>query len=202
MTIRIAALFPIDMGNYERNTFPVRETFTKLNNNSTDVKFIAYHWRRSGNFLFEDLGEDSLIKAKDIAERVLGLACLVRPERVLKKIFGNVPPNSATTKGGSIVLSTSAGLKKIIYVALIEDVVERYRVVGSITSRVEVLKWVSPKDVLCLYDRPGKGGDVGEVTTAVLKKLHLISSLGHIKGTGRALSVIQDILQRRNLRRN
>ena len=200
MSIRIAALFPVDMGNYERNPLSVRETFTKLNENFAGVKFMAFHWRRSGNFLFEDSGEDSLAKAKEIGERVLDLACLVRPERVLKSVDENVPVKSSTTKGGSVVLPTSSGLKKVIYVALSDDVTESNRFIGSITSRVEVLNWVSPKDALCLYDRPGKGGDVGEVTNAVLKKLHLISSLRHIKGTGRALSVIQDILHGRNLR--
>ena len=103
------------------------------------VKFIAYHWRRSGNFLFEDSGEHSLEKAKEIGERVMDLVCLVRPERVLKCVDENVPAKSTTTKGGSVVLPTSSGLKKIIYVALSADVPESYRVLGSITSRVEVL---------------------------------------------------------------
>ena len=84
---------------------------------------------------------------------------------------------------------------------LSESVEERYHITGPINPRVDIYKWVSPSDVLLLYTRPQTGGDVGQVTTALLK--HLKKNcvlLTQLDGTGRAMGVIKDLVTGNKLR--
>ena len=184
------------MGNYGQNCLSVKGTFEKLRDHSQDVQFIACHWRRSGNFVFIDSGQTTKQMALEIGEAVTGLKCLIRRFSDLEKVNQAVPRQAKTTGHGSVILPT--GDKKLIHVALSQDVVDRDRKVGAIKLRVEILTWPTPQDVLCLYDRPQKGGDVGQVTNGVLAGLR--KSHPDISGTGRALSVILDLLENRNLR--
>lgn len=188
-----AVLLPIDMGNYGRNRQPVKEIFKELHDHPIGVRFISYHWRPSGNFVFDDYGEEIRQKALEAGEAVIGLKCIIRTFLDLGKVVQAGPPE-AQIKHGSVILPTG---EKLIHVALSKSVIETPRPTGRIGRRVEILTWPSPQDVLCAYDRPQKrGGDVGQVTNNVLKILRIPS----IYGTGRALSVIRDLLENRNIR--
>lgn len=82
----------------------------------------------------------------------------------------------------------------MIFVALSEDVSLERQFTGSIHRRIELVAWPSARDVLCLYDRPGEAGDVGQVTRAVLNELRSVGAAHQLFGTGRAMSVIRDLL--------
>jgi len=133
-------------------------------------------------------------------QETTGLRCLVRTFSNLEKVDKAVPPN-ARTERGSVILSTETGPKKLIHVALSKAIVETARSTGEIGAHVEILGWPSSRDVLCLYDRPKRGGDVGHVTRKVLAVLKSADPdiYGDIYGTGRAPSVIRDLLYERNL---
>ena len=196
----LAVLLPVDMGNYKRNNFLVRDIFRKLRGSSKEVKFIAYHWRRSGNFIFIDSGETTRKKALEIGENVTTLKCLVRRFSELRRVLQLVQPKIQVTKGGAMVLPTSAGPRLLIHVALSHEVIEKNRHIGEIDNRVRVLTWPSPQDVLCLYNRPSKAGDVGHVTNKVLAALRQRYPAPELRGTGRTLGVIRDLLENRGLR--
>ena len=193
-----AVLLVINMGNYGHNCLPVKETFKKFRQHSQEVEFIAYHQNQSGNFVFVDSGEETRKRALETGEAVTDLSCLVRGFSELKQVDQEVPPEAQTTRRGSVILPTG---EKLIHVALSKTVIEKARHIGRIGSRgsrVEILVWPSPQDVLCLYDRPQEGGNVGQVTSKVLRFLRNHSP--DIYGTGRALSVIRDLLTDRNIR--
>jgi hypothetical protein len=70
-----AVLLPKNMGNRGQNELSVRATFLELARASTQVRFIAYHYRRSGNFVFEYDDECAISEAAKIGEQVIGLQC-------------------------------------------------------------------------------------------------------------------------------
>ena len=179
------------MGNYGRNSLQPKEIFERLRIHSEAVQFLAYHWRRSGNFVFVDSGEKTRQGALEAGEAVIGLKCLFRTFSDLRKVNQAVPPD-AEIKNGSVILPTG---EKLVHVAL-SRAVSISKQHGKISLRVEILAWPSPRDVLCAYTRPPRGGDVGHVTNNVLK----IFRDPAIHGTGRALSVIRDLLENRNMR--
>ncbi len=90
----------------------------------------------------------------------------------------------------------------MILVALSGELPPFCRFVGSINPRIELVAWPSARDVLCLYDRPGEAGDVGQVTRAVLAKLRRSGTARQLYGTGRAMSVIRDLLAGRYVQRS
>ena len=187
-----AVLLPIDMGNYGRNSLQPKEIFERLCTHSQEVQFLAYHWRRSGNFVFSVSKEETGKRALETGEAVIGLKCLFRTFSDLRKVNRAVPPD-AEIKNGSVILPTG---EKLIHVALSKTVIKTARAIGKISPRVKILAWPSPRDVLCAYARPPRGGDVGQATNNVLKVFRDPA----IHGTGRALSVIQDVLEDRNMR--
>ena len=196
----LAVLLPVDMGNYKRNNLPVREMFEKLRRYSKEVEFIAYHWRRSGNFIFIDSGETTRKRALEIGEKLTALKCLTRRFSELRKVLQTMQPQIQVTKGGAMILPTPAGPRRLIHVALSHEVMEKTRRIGEIASRVEILAWPSPRYVLCLYNRPSNGGDVGHVTNKVLAVLRQSYFASDLHGTGRTLGVIRDLLENRGLR--
>ena len=181
------------MGNYGHNRRPVKEIFEELRQDSQGARFIAYHWRPSGNFVFVDCGEETRKRALEAGEAITGLKCLIRTFCDLGKVTQAVSPEAQTTRKGSVILPSG---EKLIHVALSKAAIETVRLTGRIGARVEILAWSSPQDVLCAYARPSNGGDVGQVTNNVLKILRDPS----IHGTGRALSVIRDLLADLNMR--
>lgn len=196
----IGVLFPIDMGNYARNSVGICEVFTRLNAASQSVRFVAYHWRRSGNFCFTADRGVNLQSVVQLGQDVTGLMCVVRTLDELKLVLAAVPPAAQSTKGGSIVLHTPSGTQKLIHVALSSNVPADRQITGQVATRVQILAWPSSRDVLCLYSRPSVGGDVGQVTQAVLRNLRSKMPWLTWHGTGRAISVIREIVDGTGLR--
>ncbi len=97
-----------------------------------------------------------------------------------------------------MILSTSAGDKKLIHVALSQDVGAPIQCTRAIGAGVETLAWPTTRDIVCLQDRPENNGSVGQATTMALKICR--QSHPDIYGTGRALGVVRDILEDRKLR--
>ena len=191
----LAALFVVDMGNYDRNSLSLPETLLSLRKATQDVEFVGYHRRRSGNFVFVDSGDSSLGTAQLIGQRVTQLPCLVRRYADLRNVRQAVPSKAYTTPQGSIEIATSNGPRKIIWVGLSEDVHQLAHFTGSLNSRGTVCGCTSVRDVLCFYDRPSSGGNVGQVTRAIEKSLRQRGMNDHIVATGRALSVLGDLLE-------
>lgn len=190
------------MGNYAHNSVEIRQIFQKLREGTSMIQFVGYHPRRSGNFMFwPGANQEDLQKAKQIGEAVTQLPCLTRSRDSLLLVNTQLPREIQSTARGSLYLETEKGPRKIILVMLSESIEERYHITGPINPRVDIYKWVSPSDVLLLYTRPQTGGDVGQVTTALLKHLKKnCAFLTQLDGTGRAMGVIKDIVTRKNLR--
>jgi hypothetical protein len=109
-------------------------------------------------------------------------------------------PADANTIRGSVVLATDSGTKRVILVAMSELVPSGFAKTGAVSSRVSVLSWPSSRDIVCLYDRPGESGDVGEVTRAVVKATKKLGGSPALCETGRTMGVIRDLLVGRNMR--
>ena len=190
----LAVLFVRDMGNYGQNSLSVEEVFQELRSQSKRVRFIGYHRRRSGNFLFEESGEDSLEAARVVAEKVTRLPCLIRHFQDLDRIAKAIPRACVTTTKGSVVFKTNQGPRKVIWVGISKPIAEVSQFTGALTHRVSIIGWPTVQDVLCLYDRQASGGDVGQVTGAVVKALQRRGIGDNVIATGRAVSVIKDLL--------
>lgn len=190
----LAVLLPVNMGNRGHNVLDVRATFQRFNNVSQRARFISFHPRISGNFVFGNSRNDVIDEAIRIGQVVIGLRCLARRFSELRQVDQTMPKGVEITKGGSVVLRTSSGMRRVIYVALSGNIPVAFRVVGPMTPRISIISWPSERDVLCLYDRPGESGDVGQVTRAVVTKLNKHVTPPTIYGTGRAMGVIHDIL--------
>lgn len=189
--LRLAALFPVNMGNRGQNVFPLAEVFEKLRAASAGVTYIGHHGRISGNFVFRYSQDSDPASAARIAEGILRLRRIARPLRDLAGAEAAIPPN-ATVVRRSVVVPKGSSNWRVVLVMLSEDVSSSRRMTGSISPRVDAMTWTSVRDVLCLYDRPGESGDVGQVTRTVLAALS--DSAASIVGTGRAMSVICDLL--------
>jgi len=196
----LAVLLFVDMGNYGRNPYPIRDVFLKLKKATQVVQFVAYYWRRSGNFLFVNAGENSLSEAQRVGARIIGLPCVVRRLVDLEQVEKAVPAKAKITPGGSFVLPTASGPRKLIYIALSDSVPIEHHMVGKVGIRGEILSWPSGRDVLSLYDRPSRGGDVGQVTNAVMTALHKRLGSDNLYATGRAIGVIRDLRSSKGLR--
>ncbi len=195
-----AVLFPIDMGNYKRNSLPIPAIFESLRKASRTAQFVGYHWRRSGNFVFTASHENLLPSVAELGQAVTGLPCIVRKIEELRVVLGAVPAETHSTQGGSVVLHTSKGPQKLIHIALSSDVAPGLQAMAQLSSRVSILKWPSSHDVLCMYSRPSVGGDVGQVTQAVLNYLEKKAPGVGWHATGRAIGVIREIVEGTRLR--
>ena len=193
-TETLAVVLPIDMGNYGQNLLSVKETFIRLAAATSSIRFVKYHWRRSGNFLFIAEDTNAVQIAASIAQQVTGLPCLVRTIEQLRAVLTSLPSTVQATKRGSYFLMTADGPRKVIHVALSHDIQADERRMGTISPRVSVLSWPSGRDLLCLYLRPSRGGDVGQVTNAVLKAWRKTHYSDRLHGTGRAIGVIHDLV--------
>ena len=200
MSQDLAVLFPVNMGNRGQNVLGVQETFQKLSRASQRVCFISFHPRISGNFIFAGLGDEVINEAITIGQTVTRLRCLARRFSELRQVDQAMPKGAETSKGGSVVLQTLSGMRRVIYVALSRSIPAELRFIGQVVPRISIISWPSERDVLCLYDRPGESGDVGQVTRAVVARLNKHVTTSEIFGTGRALGVIRDILSGNRLR--
>lgn len=189
-----AVLLPVNMGNRGHNMLDVQEIFQRFSRASQCARFISFHPRISGNFVFGSSRDEAIDEAIRIGQVVTGLKCLARRFSEMRQALQAMPEGIEITKGGSVVLRTSSGMRRVIYVALSRNIPASFRFVGQMAPRVSIISWPSERDVLCLYDRPGKSGNVGQVTRTVVTKLNKHVPAPEIYGTGRAMGVIQDIL--------
>ena len=195
----LGVVFPVDMGNRGRNQFRVEDVFSELRRlgDPDPVEFIAHHWRPSGNFVFVQRAADSDARASALVSSLTKLDCIVRSFSDLVQLDWHVPTSSVTTPRGSVVLTDLPGTWRVVAVFLSEDVAPKMQITGTLTSKVRILGWPSARNLVCAYDRPGEAGDVGQVTRAVIRRLghHLL-----LRGSGRTLGVLRDILTGRSLR--
>ena len=196
----LAALFPEDMGNRGRNVLSVAETALRLAQASSHVRFVGYHWRISGNFVFEWKDAADMGEAERAGQQVTQLRCLARPFQGLRQVDAAVPAGAHVIRN-SVLLNKDLGTWRVIFVALSEPVPTTFRATGDLTRQVAVLSWPSERDVLCAYDRPGESGDVGQVTRAVVKAVKRSGGLHAVYGTGRAVGVLRDLLAWRGVSR-
>lgn len=195
-----AVLLPVNMGNRGHNVLDVRKTFQQLSGASPCVRFISYHSRISGNFVFDSSRDEVIGEAIRIGQVVTGLRCLARRFSELRRVDQAMPKGIEITRGGSVVLHASSGMRRLIYIALSRNIQAAFRFVGQMTPRISIISWPSERDVLCLYERPGESGDVGQVTRAIVTRLNKHDTPPDIYGTGRAMGVIHDILSGNRLR--
>ncbi len=189
----LGVVFPVNMGNRGQNVFPVAELFEKLRRAQRGAEFVGYHRRLSGNFVFRLGANAEMQHAVSTAERVVGLKCLARSLTDLARVDAAVPVGASLSRT-SVVVRKREVKWRVICVALSESIPPPRRFIGTVNSRIELIAWPSARDVLCLYDRPGAAGDVGQVTRAVLRRVSRSEATSTLYGTGRAMSVIRDLL--------
>ena len=185
---QLAVLFVRDMGNYEQNRLNPATVLVQLRSNTAGVRFTGYHWRPSGNFLFICDSDRTLRAAQAVGEKVIKLPCLVRTATEVEACVQAMPHECEETVQWSVILKAPEGIRKIIWVGLPVPIAEHERTVGRISARCSIHSWTSPTDVLCFYDRPKQGGDVGQVTTALVRAIRRGSDL---LATGRSMGLIR-----------
>jgi hypothetical protein len=190
--------FPRTWGNRGQNVLPVKGAALRLARTSPRVPFVAYHWRISGNFIFRWTDETNVREAIEVGRQVIGLRCVARTFDELKRVAGATPAGAEVIRS-SVVLETSLGPRRVIVVALSEPVPSERQVTGTVNGRTQILSWPSARDVLCLYERPGESGDVGQVTRAVVGAIGKLGALPGLYGTGRAMGVVRDLLAGRGV---
>src|SRR2546422_1868526 len=189
----LGVVFPANMGNRGQNVFSVSKVFKELVSKSTEIEFVGYHRRISGNFVFRYNADREMQKAASVAEEVLGLECLARSFVDLTHVDSSVPSVAEVVRG-SVVVRTQKRVQRVIFVGLSTDVPLEHQARGVLTPKIEVITWPSARDVLCLYDRPGAAGDVGQVTQAVVKGIPRPKTTSQLYGSWRAMSVVRDLL--------
>jgi len=156
--VPLGVLFPVNMGNRGQNMLPVDETFRRLRVASSHVRFVAYHPRISGNFVFENVDRKAIQEAVTIGTRITGLTCLARSFDDLATADRAVPLAAEVIRD-SVVLQTLSGVRRIVFVTLSDGIGVHSRFVGILGKRIEALSWSSDRDVLCHYERPGEQGE-------------------------------------------
>lgn len=196
----LAVLFPVNMGNRGQNMLDVRQTFQRFLQATDRVRFVAFHPRLSGNFLFVDSGGETLETAVAIGKAVTGLRCLARRLSDLTHAVRAMPLEAKANQRGSVVLEEQSRTWRVIYIALSASIPPQCRFLGQLRPRIRVIAWPSENDAICLYDRPGETGDVGQVTKAVVARLQRCVRGSELYGTGRAMSIVCEILSGKSLR--
>jgi hypothetical protein len=196
----LAAIFPEDMGNRGRNVLSVRDTALRLAELSLPIRFVGYHWRLSGNFVFEWNDPVDMRKAEKLGQQVTQLRCLARRFQDLRALETAVPEQAQVIRN-SVLIKAESSTWRVIFVALSEPLAARVRASGELTPRVAVLSWPSERDALCVYERSGESGDIGQVTRAVVRAVKRSGAPATLFGTGRAMGVVQDLLAWRGVNR-
>lgn len=189
----LAALFPVNMGHYAANRIDVASAFGDLRRGGTGADFVAYHRNPSGNFLFAEAKATGVEGIRAAAEKVLMLECVGRRFSDLIQVLQAVP-SAATLGDRSVRLIRDGREMKVIVVFLSREVPASARSCGSLGARVSVLRWVSGRDVLCLYDRPRRNGSVGQVRQALLRSITQKTAEAGLSGTARAVGVVRDLV--------
>jgi len=197
----LGVVFPVNMGNRGSNEIPPRVVFQRARTSKTGLELIGYHWRKSGNFVFLRSDRAPESRAADAVSGITKLESISRSFSALVQLSWHVPTGAKATAHGSVILDDPSGVWRVIALFLSEDIPPEKRLVGAVKPKIKLLSWSSAKDVLCAYDRPGEPGDVGQVTRAAVSGLRSTAMLPKLIGSGRAFSVVHDILCGRNLRR-
>ncbi len=184
----LAVLFPSGMGIYKQQRRSPAEISERLRRVSPMIDAVAYHWRPSGDFLVEDPGVEALSMVATSAEQALGLAIVARRFPQLQQLEWAWPTDFVSP------LDPIPGTDIRVAVMLSMAVPEGHRISGRLRSRIEVVRWVSAQDVLCLYRRPLKNGSLGHVSTAVLAALNQRSLCAERCATARSMSVVAQLL--------
>jgi dephospho-CoA kinase len=196
----IGVVFPINMGNRGQHAISLELVFAKLREQTEGVSFIAYHRRPSGNFFFVSRGSDTPVRAAAAVSALTELNCVVRQFSDLVRLDWTVPADVVTTPHGSVILNEPTGTWRAIAVFLSESVLAEKQLTGMVAARIKMVGWASQQDVVCAYNRPGEAGDVGEVSRAVVRKLRKVADQSALRGSGRSLGVVRDLICGRNLR--
>ena len=141
------------------------------------------------------------MKAAAAVSLVTKLDSVARPFCSLVQLNWHVPEHVRATPHGSVILDDASRTWRLVTVFLSEEIPADERPIETLTPKIKLLAWPSGRDVLCAYDRPSEPGDVGQVTRAVVSKLRSAVSLPKLLGSGRALSVVRDILGGKGVRR-
>jgi dephospho-CoA kinase len=202
-TRRVAPLgvvFSVNLGNRGRNEIPPGVVFRDVRIANVGPEFLGYHWRKSGSFVYVRPDTDADVKAAAAVSLVTKLDSVARPFCSLVQLNWHVPEHVRTTPHGSVILDDASGTWRLVTVFLSEEISADERPI-ELTPKIKLLAWPSGRDVLCAYDRPSEPGDVGQVTRAVVSNLRSAVSLPKLLGSGRALSVVRDILGGKGVRR-
>ena len=196
----LAVLFPVNMGNRGQNELHCGRMIQKLARaGDTTVRFVGYHWRRSGNFMFHDTGTDAIRAAVTVCGQATGLKSVARRFPELFRADWSVP-EAETTRHGSVVLPGSNEAMRLVAVFLSESIGPTLRATGPIRQDIHVLSWPSDSDVICAYQRPGEGGDVGQVTRAIVQDFKSRGAARDVFGSGRSVGLLREILKGSGLR--
>jgi dephospho-CoA kinase len=191
----LAAMFVIDAENCGRNRRDPLQAFERLRQAASMHRWIGFHSRRpSAVFLFEDR---AAAEAGRAGAEALGLASIVRSFPDLVRLNRATPSEATTTASRSVVVVRDGARLRIIAVMLPDVVAPERRVTGPLSPRVELVRWASGRDAVCLYDRPARGGNVGQVTTALDRHLREGRPDRGAPPTARPMGVIRDVLHGR-----
>jgi len=195
VALPLAAMFVVDAEHYGRHRLDPAKAFRRLKKTAPRASWVAFHRRPpSAAFVFRG---DPTTNVRDVAAtgaHALGLACIVRTFPELVRLEAATPSHAVTTPGGSVVVVRGGKRLRIIAVLCSEDVAHGEQDVGHLSRNVEVLSWVSPRDAICAYARPLRGGSVGQVTTTVLRQIRRKRARAPLMATERAMSVIRDVI--------
>lgn len=193
----LAVLFPVGMGVYGQNRIPPRAAIQSLRENPDGLEVLAYHARSSGNFVFRDARDARTAPASmtvTMGQRVVRLGCVARRYPELVRLEWSLPARASVNRGSVVIDDGNGHLQRVVAVMLSRDVAVERRAPGPLRPGIEVLSWVSPRDALCLYDRPSEGGSLGQVSRALVAASRRQGEGAPLVCTARAMGVIRDIL--------
>ena len=199
--------FLIDLGNYGRNNITPKLIFEELRKTpSSDFTFTHYHWRRSGNFVFQVYSPTpaSVIEAR--ISNAINRVSKVKVNRSFGSIFRDFTTLQALLHYAMNITGVAPGSSDIVkngkpvkVAAVFVESNGNMKVPwpSALDTRVEVLGMAGedPTSLVALYQRPREGGDFGYVSNAV-RAFFRRSNLT-VTSTARAISVIDDIAAER-----
>ena len=192
----LAALLFRNAENYGANPFDPGIAARGFLEADQDLSWIAYHRSRpSAALVIGDPGREGRRTAERIGTEVTGLTCIARPFPDLVRLERALPATTRTTSHRKVVVAQGAHQRNVVVVFLEKDVPTGRKLAGRLGPRVEALVWTSDRDIVCLYDRPPRSGNNGQVERAVCTSLaKRVVGGAQVVGTARAMSVIKDIV--------
>jgi hypothetical protein len=190
----LAVLFLKGVGIYKQRRVSPADIGEQLGRASPSIQVLAYHWRPSGNIVVRDAGRAALAAVAATAQATLGFAVVARSVPELQRIEWSWPADLRPSPGGT------SGCDVPVVVMLSAAVPDAERITGRLGSRVEVVRWVSAQDVLCVYRRPPRNGSLGHVSTVVEAALRRQGVPTALDATTRSVGVVTELLDGTTLR--